>query len=179
MSKAVADLTSEHELILVAIQVLRRMISATEKAPALEEKDFQDLIGFLKEFVDKCHHGKEEGLLFPAMVKAGVKEQGGPIGVLLAEHVCGRQFIQDMGAALANKDRVKLAEAGLGYAALLRIHIQKENGVFFPMAERVLTGEQLEALYQGFEEYEEKVMGGGRHEELHAVLEGLEEKYPG
>jgi hypothetical protein len=50
--------------------------------------------------------------------------------------------------------------------------------IMFPMAERVLTEPQLEKLYAGFEEHEEKVMGQGRHEELHATLKSLQEKYP-
>jgi hemerythrin-like domain-containing protein len=180
MSKAIADLMNEHEAILAAIQILDRMIPAIEKAPSVEKKDIQDFIGFLKEFADKCHHGKEEGLLFPAMVKAGVPDQGGPIGVMLAEHARGRQFIRDMEAALLiNVDREKLAAAAVGYASLLRAHIQKENGILFPMAERVLTGAQLDALYEGFEKHEEEVIGQGRHEELHAMLEGLQDKYPG
>src|SRR5512136_1034779 len=103
MSKAVADLMDEHEAIQSALRILRRMVSALEKTPELDEREFQDFIGFLKEFADKCHHGKEEGLLFPAMVKAGIKEQGGPIGVLLAEHVRGRELIRDMEAALAGE----------------------------------------------------------------------------
>jgi hemerythrin-like domain-containing protein len=179
MSKAVADLLNEHEAILTALQVLDRMIPVIEKAPLVDEKDIRDFIGFLKEFADKCHHGKEEGLLFPAMVKAGVPEQGGPIGVLLSEHARGRELIRDMESALSGGlDRVRLAEAGRGYASLLRIHVHKENGVFFPMAERLLAEEVLEALYQGFQEHEEKVIGGGRHEELHALLHSLQEKYP-
>jgi hemerythrin-like domain-containing protein len=50
--------------------------------------------------------------------------------------------------------------------------------VLFPMADRLLTESQLEKLYAGFEEHEEKVIGQGRHEELHAMLKSLEEKYP-
>jgi hypothetical protein len=46
------------------------------------------------------------------------------------------------------------------------------------MAEKVLTGSQLDTLYEGFEEHEEKVIGHGRHEELHAMLKNLQEKYP-
>ena len=178
MSKAIADLMTDHEAILSAIQILDRMIPVIEKAPAVEPKDIQDFIGFLKEFADKCHHGKEEGLLFPAMVQAGIPGQGGPIGVMLAEHARGRQFIRDMEAALAdNLDRVRLAAAARGYASLLRAHIQKENGMLFPMAERVLTGAQLDVLYEGFEKHEEQVIGHGRHAELHAMLERLQEKY--
>jgi hemerythrin-like domain-containing protein len=179
MSKAIADLMNEHEAILSAIQILERMMVAIEKAPSVDTNDIHNFIGFLKEFADKCHHGKEEGLLFPALVGAGVQDKGGPIGVMLADHAQGRKLIRDMEASLSpDVDRVKLAQSAGAYATLLRNHIQKENTFLFPMTERVLTETQLEKLYEGFEEHEEKVIGQGRHEELHAMLKSLQEKYP-
>jgi hemerythrin-like domain-containing protein len=179
MSKAIEDLKNEHEAILSAIQIMERMIAGLEKAPSVDTKDMHDFIGFLKEFADKCHHGKEEGLLFPALIQAGLPEKGGPIGVMLTDHTQGRQFIREMEEALTPPvDRVKLAQAAGGYATLLRNHIQKENMLLFPMTEKMLTETQLEQLYQGFEEHEEKVIGQGRHEQLHAMLKSLQEKYP-
>jgi hemerythrin-like domain-containing protein len=180
MSKAIADLMNEHEAILSAIQILERMVAANEtNASSVEAKDIQDFIGFLKEFADKCHHGKEEGFLFPAMIDAGVPDKGGPIGVMLAEHAQGRKLIRDMEESISPAvDQIKFAQAARDYAYLLRNHIQKENTGLFPMAERVLTEAQLEKLYDGFEEHEEKVIGQGRHEELHAMLGSLQEKYP-
>jgi hemerythrin-like domain-containing protein len=179
MSKAIADLVNEHEAVLSAIQILERMMAAMEKAHSVDTKDMLNFIGFLKEFVDKCHHGKEEEFLFPAMVGAGIPDKGGPVGVLLSEHAQGRKLIRDMEASIATDvDRIKLAQAAREYESLLRTHIHKENMIMFPMAERVLTEPQLEKLYAGFEEHEEKVMGQGRHEELHATLKSLQEKYP-
>ena len=179
MSKAIADLMNEHEAILSALQILESMTTAIENTASVDKKDIHDFIGFLKEFADKCHHGKEEGLLFPAMVGAGIPDKGGPIGALLAEHAQGRQFIRDMEESISTEvDRIKLLQAAGDYAHLLRNHIKKENTVLFPMAENVLTGPQLEKLYEGFEEHEEKVIGHGRHEELHAILNSLQKKYP-
>ncbi len=179
MSKAIADLMNEHEAILSAIQILERMIATIEKATSVDTNDIHDFIEFLKEFADKCHHGKEEGLLFPAMVGAGVPDGGGPIGVMLAEHAQGRKLIRDMEESISTDvDRLKLAQAAREYANLLQNHIKKENTVLFPMAESVLTETQLEKLYDGFEEHEQKVIGQGRHEELHAMLNSLQEKYP-
>jgi hemerythrin-like domain-containing protein len=179
MSKAIDDLKNEHDAILSAIQILERMIAGMEKAPSVDTKDMRDFIGFLKEFADKCHHGKEEGLLFPALIQAGLPEKGGAIGVMLGDHAQGRQFIRDMEESLTPQvDRVKLAQAAGGYATLLRNHIQKENMMLFPMTEKMLTETQLEQLYEEFEEHEEKVIGPGRHEELHAMLKSLQEKYP-
>jgi hemerythrin-like domain-containing protein len=179
MSKATADLMNEHEAILSAIQILERMVAATEKTASVETKDIHEFIEFLKEFADKCHHGKEEGFLFPAMVGAGVPDKGGPIGVMLAEHAQGRKLIRDMEESISPAvDRIMFAQAARDYTHLMRNHIQKENTVLFPMADRMLSETQLENLYAGFEEHEEKVIGQGRHEELHAMLKGLQEKYP-
>lgn len=179
MSKAIADLMNEHEAILSALQILERMLTGMEKTGSVNAADVQAFLGFLKEFADKCHHGKEEGLLFPALVAAGIPEQGGPVGAMLAEHSQGRQLIREMEESLSDGgDLARLRKAAGGYAAVLRNHIQKENMVLFPMAERALKEDQLEKLYEGFEEHEEKVIGHGRHEELHAMLHSLEEKYP-
>jgi hemerythrin-like domain-containing protein len=179
MSKAIADLMNEHETVLSANQTLERMMAAMEKAPSVDKKDMLAFIGFLKEFVDKCHHGKEEEFLFPAMIGAGIPDKGGPVGVLLSEHAQGRKLIRDMEESISTDvDRMKLVQAARAYASLLRTHIHKENMIMFPMAERVLTDPQLEKLYEGFEEHEEKVIGQGRHEELHAMLKSLQERYP-
>src|SRR5512140_1559873 len=106
------------------------MMDAMKKDAATDSTDMQAFIDFLKEFADKCHHGKEEGFLFPAMEAAGVPNEGGPIGVLLAEHAQGRQLIREMEESIATSvDRSKLARAAGQYAVLLRVHIRKENTV--------------------------------------------------
>ena len=179
MSKAISDLNNDHEAIISAIQVMGRMVAAMEAAPPEDPKEIREFIGFLKEFADKCHHGKEEGLLFPAMIAAGVPETGGPISAMLEDHSRGRQFIQDMEDSISSGvDFPKFAQAEKAYAHLLRNHIQKENWVLFPMAENVLSESQLEKLSTEFEQHEEKVIGRGRHAELHAMLKRLQEKYP-
>lgn len=179
MSQAIADLLNEHEAILSALNILERMMAAAKNNSPIVTKDILNFIGFLKEFADKCHHGKEEGLLFPAMIGAGVPDRGGPIGVMMREHDAGRHFIREMEASLfPTFDPLRFAEAARQYIALLRAHIQKENAVLFPMAERLLGEPVLTNLYNGFEAHEENVIGHGRHEQLHARLHELQEKYP-
>lgn len=177
MSQAIQDLLNEHEAIHAALQILSRMSASAGDELRVDAQDMGDFIGFLREFADKCHHGKEEGFLFPALMQAGVPEQGGPIGVLLAEHAQGRQLIARMADGLSGGNVMQLVAAAQQYILLLRAHIQKENQVLFPLAERVLTPAQLAALNEGFEAHEEKVIGAGRHEQLHALLEALAAKY--
>ncbi len=177
MSRAIQDLTREHQAILAALQTLAKISAGAADTLVFDADDVRDFIGFLQEFADKCHHGKEEGLLFPAVVAAGVPPEGGIIEELLREHTLAREHIAAMQAGLQADDAARLAGGARQYILLLRTHIQKENAVFFPQAEQVLSQQRLEELYDAFEAHEELVIGHGRHEELHAVLERLHAKY--
>ncbi len=178
MSKAIDDLRNEHMAILSALQTLDAITARLDRKQPVDPRDIRDFIGFLKEFADKCHHGKEEGILFPALVKAGIPEQGGPVGVMLAEHTKGRDLIIQMEASLSGTpDYEAFSETAAQYAELLTAHIGKENNVLFPSAERVLQPKQLEQMYDAFEKHEEEVIGAGRHEQLHALLGRLKKKY--
>jgi len=180
MSKAMTDLMNDHEAILTALDIFSKILDKIQKENNADPDELLDFIDFLKEFADKCHHGKEEGILFPAMIAAGVPDRGGPIGVMMSEHIQGRGYIHDMVEALEEpEDYPSFEKAGRAYIELLRMHIQKENSVLFPMADRVIAPLQLESMYAAFEEHEEKVIGHGRHEELHAILNGLSAKYSG
>lgn len=178
MSKGIDDLKHEHEAILVSLQILGSMSERLLLGQAVESKDIGDFVGFLKEFADKCHHRKEEGILFPAMVAAGVAEQGGPIGVMLHEHIEGRVLIKQMEASIKPElNSAAFIKAVRDYSELLTEHIQKENNVLFPMAERVLSAAKLDSLHADFESHESKVMGAGRHEQLHNFLRAMKGKY--
>ncbi len=178
MSKAIDDLRHEHEAIISALRILDEMVGRLGGANPPSADDLRAFLAFLREFADRCHHGKEEGILFPALIAAGIPEEGGAVGVMRAEHREGRKLIKDMDAALGSTvDTRAYAAAASAYTALLRSHIEKENSVLFPAAEQALGQQQLDAIYGRFEEHEEKVIGHGRHEELHALLRSLKQKY--
>ncbi len=178
MGKALEDLRHEHEAIVSALGIMDSIVAQIGRGAHPETKDLKELIDFLKEFADRCHHGKEEGILFPALAKAGIPEEGGPIGVMRAEHLEGRRLISEMESAIGGTvDHAGFAAAARAYSTLLRSHIRKENNVLFPAAERALGSSQLEEIHIRFEEHEEKVIGQGRHEALHEVLKRLKKKY--
>ena len=178
MSKAIDDLRHEHEAILFSLEVLERMARMARSGELSSPADPLALVAFLKEFADKCHHGKEEGILFPALEAAGIQREGGPVGVMLQEHEEGRGYIRDMEADLGGRvDLASFALAAEGYVGLLRRHIDKENKVLFMMGEKALAPAELERIYEAFEEHEAKVIGQGRHEELHAMLDDFEERF--
>ncbi len=136
MGKATQDLRSEHDAILHVLEILDRALAGAEKDEDEMLRFGGELIRFLKTFADKCHHGKEENYLFEEMVQRGVPNEGGPIGVMLAEHKLGREYIAGMAEAIDLKDLAKFSEAAGMYRDLLRPHIQKENTILFVMADQ-------------------------------------------
>jgi hemerythrin-like domain-containing protein len=178
MSRAIEDLLHEHEAIVFALKILANITRKLEATTQVDPADLTAFIGFLKEFADKCHHGKEEGLLFPALAASDAQQAGEALAELLHEHEEGRKWIAAMSAAMDPVlNPAAFIRAAQAYTNLLRAHIEQENHVLFPMAERVLSPERLESLYEAFEEHESKVIGQGRHEELHALLKSLKSKY--
>lgn len=179
MTYASEDLKNEHDGILFGLDILEKMAGAAQKPGETDIADIREMVHFLRLFADKCHHGKEEGLLFPAMEKVGIPNQGGTIGQMLLEHTQGRQFIAAM-AASSEGDSLKadsFIQAATGYVRLMRAHIEKENTVLFPMGDRMLPPDEQARLLNQFEAFEETVMGGGVHEGLHKTLHRFGEKY--
>ncbi len=180
--KATGQLKEEHEGVKVMLAVLERVCRKLEETKHLDKEHFERILEFLKVFVDKCHHGKEEELLFPALAVAGVPKDG-PIRVMLQEHELGRKHIRSMSDAFAGfaagdpSASGKMAKSGQDYIALLRDHIEKENHVLFAMADRLLPVEKQDELLEGFEKIEEERIGIGKHEEFHHLLEKLSAAY--
>ncbi|MBF9197381.1 hemerythrin domain-containing protein [Microvirga terrestris] len=177
MSQAIDDLRHEHDAILSALDILDR-VEAEARQGTVAAGDISAFIGFLKEFVDKCHHGKEEGMLFPALGKAGASEREASVPVLLSEHERGRALVKAMEEASSPAlQPERFSAAAKAYSRHLRAHIEKENKLLFPKAEQILDEVKLDMLHRAFVKHEDEVIGQGRHEELHHMLHSLKAKY--
>lgn len=177
------ELKQEHQGILLMLRILDKVAVKIESGEKTEFDHLERIVDFFRVFADKCHHGKEEDLLFPAMEKCGIPKDRGPIGVMLMEHQEGRGYIRGMADALArykNGDPSALrgfAKEARSYGNLLTQHINKEDQILFPMGERVLPKEVQAKLAEGFEKIEVERLGVGTHEELHKLLDKLEKIY--
>ncbi|HET7876812.1 MAG TPA: hemerythrin domain-containing protein [Methylomirabilota bacterium] len=143
-------LREEHRVILRALDLVETAAGPLAAGGGPAEAWWTDAVRLLRGFADRNHHEKEEQLLFPALAQAGVPVEGGPVGVMLEEHVEGRALIQALESG-AGPARV---EAARRYVRLLREHIDKENGVLWPLAESVLDAEAQRALARQFEAVE-------------------------
>jgi hemerythrin-like domain-containing protein len=109
------------------------------------------------------------------MVKAGVPSEGGPIAVMLEEHVEGRRLVtaMDLGTGAA-----RIAACG-AYISLLRAHIEKENEIVFPLADAVLDEQAMQGLRREFDVVEAEQGVAATLAGAEAALERLAEAMEG
>jgi hemerythrin-like domain-containing protein len=181
--KPTDELKNEHEAIKLMLRILEAVSKKLESGGKVDAKHLESMVEFIQVFADKCHHAKEEGLLFPAMERAGIPRERGPIGVMLLEHTEGRDFVKGMKEAAAEYRKgdpqagVEFAEQAMNYANLLSNHIGKEDNILYPMADARLTAAAQQDLEKDFEKIEKEVIGPGRHEAFHKLLHHLEEEF--
>lgn len=148
---ATSRLREEHEHILEVADALAVLVRATEEG-RWDVEAFADCVTFIRLFADACHHGKEEGLLFPALEATGMPRDQGPIAVMLYEHQQGRALARRMAEALDGaragdaEAQATLRNAAMGYVNLIRGHIQKEDHVLFQMADQAVRGPACQSL---------------------------------
>jgi len=183
MHRATEILQEEHQVIERGLALLERVTRKLAQAESLEPERIAQLLQFFGEFADRCHHGKEEGILFPELERRGIPVEGGPIGVMLMEHEMGRGFIRQMRQCAADlskeEARRSFREAAYSYISLLRAHIEKEDTVLFPMADGVLDTEGHKKLVERFDQHEKEEIGEGAHLRLLGLLSELEKTLAG
>lgn len=176
---ATALLKDEHDLILRGLAVLEKVAARLAQGEAVAAGTVEKLVEFFRNFADRCHHGKEEAMLFPALESAGLPRDGGPTGVMCFEHEEGRACVRAIGGAAARlaKDPTagrEIVQHARQFIALLRAHIEKENNVLFVMADSILPQEAQRELFQQYDRFTEEQAGCRIADEPTALIRELE-----
>ncbi|MGC8659978.1 MAG: hemerythrin domain-containing protein [Desulfomonilaceae bacterium] len=181
--KATEQLKAEHEGIKLMLGVINEICRRMDSGELVNVKHVESILEFLRVFVDQCHHGKEEEILFPALEAVGIPKEGGPIGQMLFEHQQGRRLVKEIATTIPSvtstewSSAKKFSQTSRKYIELLTQHIFKENQVLFAMADARLSEAEQGQLFDEFEKLEEQKIGLGKHEAFHKLLHDLTEMY--
>jgi hemerythrin-like domain-containing protein len=177
------NLKHEHKAISLMLGIMTKIADNIKLERGFNLHDLESIVDFIKIFADKCHHGKEETVLFPALIIAGIPNENGPIGVMLQEHAIGRNYTKLLEKAIDDYKRQQtvtgdaIAQCILNYVTLMHKHIHKEDNILFPLADKVLNTHAQKEIAEQFEKIEEEVVGYGVHEKYHKLLISLKSKY--
>lgn len=153
-------MVDEHQLILRMIALVEQNTTLLEQGKFRNWQFYLDAVDFIRNYADRFHHAKEEDVLFVELIANGMPEKQSPIEAMHMEHDQGRAHVRAIEAAaqkaLAGEagQGAIIAEHAKGYAALLRGHIDKEDNILYPLAERVLpegVRERMLAAYAAAE----------------------------
>jgi hemerythrin-like domain-containing protein len=175
--KSTKLLMAEHETILEALHILEAISNETEHGKPWDEAEIGTLLTFLREFADGSHHVKEEAILFPALMQAGMAIQEGPLRVMAYEHERGRALIAAMDDALSRGDKHDFVMYARRYIQLVTEHIEKENYVLFDMADQKLTDDEDQKIAEEFEHFDQNIVGAEACGRLRASIGTLAAKY--
>lgn len=138
------SLRKDHDLIEKVIKSMQVTLQLLKDGKTIPDSILLPVIDFSKNFTDVCHHGKEEESLFPALERAGMPRNMGPIAVMLMEHQITRQIADRMDESAKEYLRTgssdKLASDIGDYIEHVSAHLWKENNRLFMMAEMRLQG---------------------------------------
>ena len=158
-------MSEEHQLILRMITLVENNTALMENRQFRNWQFFLDAVDFIRNYADRFHHAKEEDVLFVALVKNGMPEKQSPIEAMLMEHDHGRAFVCNIEDAATRTLAGELglvpviAENAKNYAELLRNHIDKEDNILYPLAERVLPEDVRADILEAYQRAEKEASG--------------------
>lgn len=178
--RPVQDLKDEHSGIIDMLDVMKKVAARLKNREEVKKEHLEKIVEFLSNFADKCHHGKEEGILFPEVIKDISNLT--LINELLGEHKTGRDYIRGIAESLkyydtGSPDAYHIATNMEGYTFLLTEHIKKESKSLFPIVDKQIPDKVQLQIEEQFEKLERDVIGKGKHEEYHGWLKYLKEIY--
>ena len=168
-------LKNEHGLIRHFLDNLDESLRKLEIEQRPPREFYDKAIQFVKLFPEGYHHHKEELVMFVQVAQKHAGEFDGEIESLRHQHEMARNYISNLGQALngyeegAQVQIDQVIENTAAYVALMRNHTHKEDHMFFPMVEKALSPEEMEAIMVEFDKAAEKA-GPHVFEEAHKLV---------
>ncbi|MFZ0944559.1 MAG: hemerythrin domain-containing protein [Syntrophobacteraceae bacterium] len=176
-------LREEHGAIMKMLATLHRFIAEVADLKEADTKDLKALIEFFEIYVDRCHHGKEEQVLFPALSRVRTAGIDSLINSLMEDHREARTIMEQIESnavtlhSCSEADRYEFRERVDRYVDLVRKHIRKENSELLPLIEERLSETERLQMAGQFRDLEKTTLGSSGLEVFPASVRRLSQKY--
>jgi hemerythrin-like domain-containing protein len=169
-------LLGDHAQILRVLNVLEEMAVRVQRAQEPNENDVKGVVEFLKGFGDNHHQGKEECILFPALLRGQGQKNHRELTSLIFEHNRQRSLIDGLADSMLTRKSRDFVYYARQLVKLVRTHLKEEEDVLFPLMESTLLPADDERVVQDMKTYDrqwqERELSG-----MLQTLENLESKY--
>ena len=158
MAKTLNIIRDEHRSISAILHGMEYLVDRVRTRKAkIDPRVFSAMIYYLDTFSERMHHPKEDRYLFKAMRSRG-GEAAAVVADLEKEHAAGGEALKRLEQSLVryeeggDKEFPAFAEAVAKFVREYRDHMQKEESVVFPLAQRILSTADWQAIDRAFEE---------------------------
>jgi hemerythrin-like domain-containing protein len=154
---SIGPMMIEHRLIERMIEAMKVEIDRIGRAGEVDPVFVEKAVDFIRTYADRCHHGKEEDILFRELKKKELSGEHARIMIELEEeHRLGREITGQLVEATkryVNGDEGSLASVVDCMTTLVDfypVHIEKEDKhFFFPVMEYFSDDEKNSMLEEG------------------------------
>ena len=174
--RALQTIRDEHASLAAMLQSMRLMV---EKGPSDDHRQFfnvlRAMLFYIDEFPERLHHPKESNLLFPKVVKLAPKVMGA-VEKLERDHMRSEKAARDLQQLLLAWEllgpgrRVAFEEAVGQYIDAYLEHMNLEENVILPEAERCFSEDDWRLLDAAFAENADPLTGQYRPTEAYERL---------
>lgn len=161
----IAPLMIEHRLIEKMLVVIQKEIDQGEQQKKINPEFIDLAVDFIRIYADRCHHGKEEDILFRDLRKKPLSvEEKQIMDELIEEHQQGRKTVADL--VKAKRQYLEGDQKALGLM-LDRLkflidfyprHIEKEDKRFFMPIMKYFSQEEKEVMLQEESEFDRNLI---------------------
>ena len=171
-------LRDDHRHMIAALDVVTEMAARADTDKNVNEFDVQRMLKFLRDFGDRHHQGKEESVLFPALLQDPTQENYERLCCLVFEHNRQRSLMEGLEEALLTKNTKDFSYYATRLSTILREHIKEEEEVVFPLVESTLMAAEDERIASEMQHYDAAWQATQLSSQLQ-VLADMESKYRG
>jgi hemerythrin-like domain-containing protein len=174
-------LSTEHRVIHRVVNSMISLYATLEQNGDAKVGTLLKIVDFMRTFAGQCHHGKEQGHLFPILERRSVSVDWYPLEELISDHERTRVLVQELAGASKSypqgdlKARESLAKSLRGLINLCPNHMWKEDYLLFPMANRLVSPKQWRDLREKFDAVDAGV-GRDTYRQLEQLANGLQEE---
>ena len=155
----------EHRSLAAVLRAIEHVVAKANAAEQMPDFSLlRAMLYYLREFPERRHHPHEDQVLF-ARIKTRTRDADAAIAELQDEHNQGEELLATLAKALDDWES-GATDAGARFAATLSgftvfyfAHMQKEEQLVLPVAERVLSAEDWHAVHVAFEANRDPMFG--------------------
>lgn len=170
--EAISLIEREHRALAAVIDAMRHVVNKIERTG--KDPDFRLLhamLYYIREFPEQRHHPSEDSSLF-ALLMQRTDEADEVIQELEAEHDQGEAMLGMLTVALSTWEAGRtngvegFAEALTRFSEFYWQHMQKEESIVLPIAERQLTDEDWGVVKDAFSAHADPLLGKEKGDEF-------------